>query len=124
MANEELERLDDISSFLSLIGEILSIQSSIIERREQKNNNKANKVLIIAVYMASISAFIDLGIAKKNYDDLINRKDYVDPISISSAKDLLISRLFSVLAAIYLIKATLKQDNALLETPSGIAGIT
>jgi len=124
---QELQQLDDFSSFLGLIGIILSIQSSQIGRSENKQKIKlSEKIIIVSVFIAACAAFIDLGTAKAAYDDLMKNKEDADPITISAAQDLLTSRLFSVLAAIYLIRATLKAPSGAVSgivSPSGVVGV-
>lgn len=107
--NKVITRLDDISSFLGLVSIILSIQSSLASRQETEQCQQfSDRVIIVSVFIAACSSFIDLSTAKLTYDQLINSKKKVSKKQIKAGEDLLLSRIFSVLAVIYLIKATLE----------------
>ncbi len=122
-----LSRLNDFSAFLSLIAVILSIESTHLDILYDINiKNEAHNILIVSVFISACSDFIDLSTAKKAYDDLKNSKTSVNKNTLSAAEDLLTSRVFSVIADIYLIRATLKSGNVGLQeiaTPTGIGGV-
>ncbi len=119
--NNELQKMEDLSSFLALIALILSIQSDQLNRLDNFFlHTKSRKIIITSVFLAACSSFIDLSTAKKAYDDLLKNDEKIDQKTLGAAKDLLTSRLFSVLSSIYLIRATLNADGELtgLSTPS------
>ncbi len=125
--NQALEKIDDFSTFLSLIALILAIQSSQIGRKNtsEQNRSQSEKIILVSVYIAACSNFIDLATAKAIYDRLINSDEEVDPKRISAAQDLLTSRVFSTIAVIYLIRATLKSEGDIggIAAPTGTAGV-
>ncbi|HEY8364563.1 MAG TPA: hypothetical protein VIK84_03240 [Haloplasmataceae bacterium] len=110
---EVLNKLNDLCSFLDLVSLILSIQSSQILRKKANSNKEktSENILLIAVFLSVCSNFIELSAAKKAYDDLSNKPD-ANPQNLSAASDLLISRLYSTIGAIYLLRATLKAQSS------------
>lgn len=122
-----ITQLDDYSAFLGLIGIILSIQSSFIGRREtEKSQQFSDKVITVSVFIAACASFIDLGTAKMTYDYIMENKEKATKLQIKAAEDLLTSRVFSVIAAIYLVKATLESSGGLVtgvSTPTSVGAI-
>lgn len=114
--NHEIQKIDDLSTFLDLIALILSIEFSHLEKLNNTFFRKqSNKIIITALFLATCSSFINLSTAKISYDDLLSSKEKVSEKTLRAAKDLLTSRLFSVLASIYLIRATLNSNDDITE---------
>jgi hypothetical protein len=120
---ETLFRIKNTSSFLSLTAVILSIEAT---REEYLGINvkeaveRSDELTLMALYISLISILIDLGTAKYDFDKVYANLENESPLNVKAVNDLLISRLFSVVASFFLIRSVHRSIDARDQTTADI----
>lgn len=100
--------LDDLSDILSFFASFLIIQKLLFPNNN--DNDKQKLYNRFAVYLETISNFIDLKTALITYEEYQNKEEKVPKLELAY-RHLLMSRIYSCIACIYLIKYVYESGN-------------
>jgi hypothetical protein len=113
---DQIYQLKNTSSFLSLSAVLLSIKANkeeyIANIEDEVSIKRSQDTTLIALYLVLIAILIDLGLAKRNWDEVYADIEKVDPLRVKAANDLLVSRITSVIATTLLIRSLYRSIEA------------